>query len=122
MKRLDGHHMMVIEDDYLVAARIVDDLVSAGATVAAVASQPEAFNELTTWHFTAAVVDINLGHGPDYTSATKLQRDRIPFVFLTGYHLDQLTHEFMNVPLVAKPHSAEQLVDAVRRAVDLTDA
>ena len=36
MDRLNGHHILVIEDDYLISASIVDELIERGATVVAV--------------------------------------------------------------------------------------
>jgi CheY-like chemotaxis protein len=122
MNRLDGHHILVVEDDFLISASIVDELIERGATVVAVSNQRDALKELSNWHFTAAVVDINLGHGPDFTSATKLQRERIPFVFITGYQLDMLASTFANVPVLSKPHDTEQLVEALRDAINLAAA
>jgi CheY-like chemotaxis protein len=117
MQRLDGHHILVIEDDFLISASIVDELIESGATVVAVANQCDAFQELTSWHFTAAVVDINLGHGPDYTSAVKLKNELIPFIFITGYELDMLDRALLDVPVVGKPHSKDALVAALLQAI-----
>jgi DNA-binding NtrC family response regulator len=122
MSKLDGQHILVIEDDFLISVSIVDELIEAGATAAGVNSQPDALDHLTSCHFTAAVVDINLGRGPDYASATNLQKAGIPFIFVTGYDSDKLPHEFKTVPLVTKPHSADALVDALLRAIDLATA
>ncbi|WJH38539.1 response regulator (plasmid) [Aliirhizobium terrae] len=122
MDRLNGHHILVIEDDYLISASIVDELIERGATVVAVSNQRDALKELSNWHFTAAVVDINLGHGPDFTSATKLQRERIPFVFITGYDLDMLASAFENVPALRKPHDTDQLAEALLSAINLAAA
>ena len=116
MDSLNGQHILVIEDNYFIATSIVDELISAGATVVPVATQAAAFNELTTWHFTAAVVDINLGYGPD-TSAAKLLRERIPFVFLSGYDSDPVGREFSHVPFLSKPHRGQALVDGLLKAI-----
>ena len=68
---------------------------------------------IETTKIDAAVVDVKLG-GEDVSSLCRLLTERtIPFVFHSGY--TDAPDGWSHVPIVEKPATREQIVDAVGR-------
>src|SRR5438270_8852311 len=85
---LKGRRVLVVEDEYLIAADIAASLEALGAEVAGpAASVAEAltFLERDGDRLDGAVLDVNLGKERVYPLADVLRSRGIPFVFTTGY-------------------------------------
>lgn len=111
---LSGRRVLVVEDDYFLATDTCQWLVDAGAEV--VGPTPdvqEACGLLDDAPVDSAVVDINLGMGPTYEIARRLNRDRVPFLFATGYDRSALPTQFQDNPRIEKPFHQSDLVKAV---------
>lgn len=111
---LTGFYVLVVEDEYYQAKDCCEWLRSAGATVAGpVSSCADAKHILDRARVDAAVVDINLGQGPDFQVASQLTRKGVPFIFATGYDARVVPAGFRQAPLLQKPFEPQDLVAAV---------
>lgn len=98
-------HVLVVEDDYLLALDICDQLQETGARVIGPApSLDVALNLLDhpPWP-EVAILDINLADGKVYPLAKKLIERGIPFVFASSVTPDEIPEYFAAVPLIGKP-------------------
>jgi DNA-binding response OmpR family regulator len=112
---LEGRRVLVVEDDYFLAADTCAWLEAAGAQVVGPAPTSELACALIEGQdIDTAVVDINLGHGPAYDVANRLKDRRVPFLFTTGYDQAAIPAEFHHAPRLQKPVSAADLLRAIR--------
>jgi DNA-binding NtrC family response regulator len=113
VENLAGCNVLVVEDEALVALDLAQALDGAGAHVSIVHSIAQAAAVVEKIKITAAVVDIKVG-GEDVSSLCRdlSQRD-IRFVFYSGYGV--APEGWDHVPIVNKPASREEIVDAVGR-------
>jgi PAS domain S-box-containing protein len=113
---LAGMRLLVIEDEPLIALDLVDRLTKAGAEVAEpVGTENEALQTIADGDFDMAVLDANLHGRPVGDIAAALTRHEIPFVFVTGYGDANLPSSFQHAPVVAKPFSDAQLLEAIMK-------
>jgi CheY-like chemotaxis protein len=100
-----GRTILVVEDDYLVALDLFDELRDAGAEVRGpVASVDDAIREIEkSPHLDAALLDVNIRGGRSYRAADLLRQRRIPFVFITGYDAASIDEGFADIPRCEKP-------------------
>lgn len=111
---LQGKRILVVEDDFYLASDEADLLKQAGATVvgplgAACSEQDIA----SAGPLDGAVVDINLGSGPNFALARVLTSHGVPFAFVTGYDADVVPEEFAGAPRLEKPIRGRDLIAAV---------
>jgi two-component sensor histidine kinase/CheY-like chemotaxis protein len=111
---LADRRFLVVEDESLIALDLVDTLERLGADEArCVSTEQEACVLLEKDTFDYALLDANL-HGRSVENiAAALTRRSIPFVFVTGYGRAGLPAGFGQAPVLAKPVSDEQLLEAV---------
>ncbi|WP_210526686.1 response regulator [Rubellimicrobium arenae] len=102
---LRGRRVLVVEDEFLIAEDLCEELQSCGAKVMGpAASVAEALALLD--HGPApdmAVLDIGLEDEKVYPVADALRARGIPFVFATGYDAWVIPHAYTDVPRVEKP-------------------
>jgi CheY-like chemotaxis protein len=111
---LTGQSILVVEDDYFIAADAAGAVKNAGAEVLGPCSTAEeALTELSRQHPTGALVDINLGDGPSFKVADALLDHQIPFIFLTGYDEGTIPARFADVPRLEKPMDLCLAVDSL---------
>lgn len=111
---LTGFSVLVVEDEYFQAQDCREWLRSAGATVAGpVRSCEDAEHILDQARVDAAVVDINLGQGPDFQVASQLSGRGVPFIFATGYDEKVIPAEFRQALTLQKPFDPQHLIAAV---------
>jgi CheY-like chemotaxis protein len=108
--------VLVVEDEGLVALLIEDMLVDLGFEVAAVTGRlDDAMQLIDEEKLDVVILDVNLEGERSFPLAKRLQSDRVPFVFSTGYGSAGIDEEWNNVPVLRKPFQIQDL----RRA--LTD-
>lgn len=109
-----GKHILVIEDEFLVAMEMVSVMEAAGAAeVEHAATETEALALIRQKRWDAALADANLS-GPGIEQVAAALRDRgVPFVIVTGYGRESLPPKLAGVPLIEKPFRGPQLVKAV---------
>jgi DNA-binding response OmpR family regulator len=116
---LKGYTILLVEDDYLQAREASAILERAGARVIGPVGHVEnAFDLIAAEKPTAAVLDINLGTGPSFEIADRLQAEGIPFLFLTGYDQASIPDRFDGAPRGEKPLREARLVELVGRLCD----
>lgn len=114
--QLAARRFLVIEDEPLVALDISSGLEDAGAAVlASTGSVSEALDIIETKDVDAALLDGNLHGQPVDAIAAALTRRKVPFIFVTGYAREGLPEAFRHVPVLSKPFSQQQLMEAAAR-------
>ena len=111
---LVGFYVLVVEDYYYQARDCCEWLRDAGAIVAGpVGDAVDAKEILDRQRVDAAVVDINLGQGPDFQLASQLTDKGVPFIFATGYDENAIPAEFEQALRLEKPFDSQALIAAV---------
>jgi DNA-binding response OmpR family regulator len=115
---LEGARVLVVEDEYLVAALIQDMLEAAGCVVTGpIPRLPEALDAADRDSYDAAVLDINLGGARIDPVAAVLSRRNVPFLFVTGYGANGLPREYAGRPRLCKPFRMADLIGTLSSLV-----
>ncbi len=109
-----GKRILVVEDEFIVAAMLCDVLEDAGAQpLGPVGRVEDALEIIANQAIDAAVLDWNL-HGQSGMPLAEALRVRdIPFVIATGYGTVEDT--FANQPILSKPYVPEILIEHLAR-------
>jgi len=110
---LRGRCVLVVEDEYLIAADLTASLESLGLKVLGpAASVGEALSLVEkNWdRLDGAVLDINLRDERVYPVADVLMARGVPFVFTTGYDAVAMPSTYACAPRYEKPVDKTQLV------------
>lgn len=111
---LNGHTVLVVDDDYYLAENTRQALEEANATVLGpYGDEDEAIASLEEQPPQYAVVDLNLGSGPSFAIARSLKVRGIPMLLVTGYDRDIIPPDLAGTPCLQKPVSNATLVAAV---------
>ena len=109
MSVLSGRRVLVVEDEFLIAAALCDMLQDSGAVVVGpAATVDQAMQLLQENPVDAALLDMNLNGQWSDPVAEDLQERRTPFVFTTGYGANARADRF-GVRTVSKPYSWEEI-------------
>ena len=105
-----GRRVLVVEDEYLLAEDLREELESQGAEVMGpVASVADALELLRSGPAPyMAILDINLGGEMAYPVADALRARDIPFIFATGYEAQAIPKAYADVPRAEKPVEVRQ--------------
>lgn len=110
-----GMRILLIEDDYHQAQELARLIEGAGAMVVGPIGRRDAAERIIRARgFDLAILDINLGQGPDYDLAFLLRDMDRPFLFLTGYGRVVVPEEFRHILLIEKPVDGSKLLSAIR--------
>ncbi|BCH62269.1 GAF domain-containing protein [Agrobacterium vitis] len=116
---LQGTHVLLVEDNMLIALEAEDMLHELGAVHVALASTITEAEQLLAKHsFQFAMLDINVGRGTSFDLATKLGEAGTPFIFATGYG-DELAIAGRkgNEVIIQKPYERDHLARAVQQVL-----
>ena len=118
MPLLDGLRILVLEDEFLIAADVEQLCRDYGAGEVVVAGDlAEIEPEHVAAQFDAAIVDLMLSGASTLGFASRLRESGLPFIFASGHsEVDELKTAFPEIRLVSKPFSGEDLVEAVAAA------
>jgi DNA-binding response OmpR family regulator len=115
-RRKTGLRVLVVEDEFLLACSLEEDLLSFGfAVVGPFSGVAQAAQVASTEALDLAVLDINLRGEMVYPLAERLMERGIPVLFLTGYGLGVLPFKFRTAPVLAKPYELAALEGAIDR-------
>jgi PAS domain S-box-containing protein len=115
---LAGKHILIIEDEPLVAMDLETLLTSAGCKVAETASSlSTALHAIEATACDAALLDANLGGEPVDEVAAALTRKGVPFAFATGHGVDALPAAFRQAPVLIKPFEPAIVIATLERLV-----
>jgi CheY-like chemotaxis protein len=113
---LQGLRVLVVEDDFFLAADIEDALTRAGAEV--VGPLPDlrsALAEAGQAELDLAVLDINLRNEMVYPVADLLAERGVPFLFATAYQESDLPLRHRGRPFLEKPYEPPALLLALAK-------
>jgi CheY-like chemotaxis protein len=119
---LRDRHILVVEDEYLIAMSLQDSLESAGSVVLGpVTSVDKAIKAIDAGpHIDAVVLDVNLGGVLSYPVADMLVARKIPFVFTSGYEDNILRTRYSQVKTCPKPYLFRAIEEALLEAMSLS--
>ncbi|WP_045835838.1 response regulator [Hyphomicrobium sp. 99] len=108
-------HILLVEDEALIAMQLQLDLEAEGHTVVGPFAQlHEGLKAAADSNFDIALIDINLGADNSAPIAEILDRRRIPFAFTTGYNdLVFLPPRLRDYPHLTKPYNPADVKDLV---------
>jgi CheY-like chemotaxis protein len=110
--------VLVVEDDVLLARCIADLLEDAGAIVIGPAtSVGSALRLLADESIDMASLDIDLGHETSIAIADRLDRSRIPFIYLSGRCMHGLPAPHRSRPFVSKVDLSTKLLPCCRHVL-----
>jgi DNA-binding response OmpR family regulator len=116
---LQGVRVLVVEDEYLVAAMIEEILESAGCIVMGpIPRLREALDAVDHDDYDAAVLDVNLAGERINPVADALSERNVPFLFVTGYGASALPGEYAARPHVCKPFRMAELICALSNVLN----
>jgi CheY-like chemotaxis protein len=102
---LAGRRVLVVEDDFVVAQDLLEELLRCGAQVMGpVATVAEALELLQSGPSPyMAILDIKLRDELVYPVADALRAQGVPFLFTTGYDVWAIPQAYADVMLIEKP-------------------
>jgi CheY-like chemotaxis protein len=114
-----GRHLLVVEDEYIIASDLALWLEGNGAQVLGPAGSVEDALALleTDAMPDAAVLDVNLGDERVYPVADALEAAHVPFVFLSGYDAKAMPERYKDAPCCSKPLNRDVLLRAIARVL-----
>lgn len=113
---LSGMRILIVEDEYFLAADLADALCAAGAAVIGPAGTLEDAGRALDGRIDAVLLDVNLRGELAWPVARRLRERGIPFLLATGYGADSVPDELADAPRIEKPYEAKK---AVRRLAGL---
>ena len=120
-RTLAGCRILIVEDEFLLADDLSEELATAGAIV--LGPTPDVAEALALIgdenRLDGAVLDVNLGGEPSYPVADELTRRGIPFVFTTGYDPNVMPEIYRNIARCQKPVRVTAIRDAIGRVIHM---
>lgn len=115
---LDGAHVLLVEDDFLISADVETALAAAGAEVAKSRTVRDGLALADEEDLTAAILDIRLGRESVAPVARRLTERGIPFFFYSGQvETDAIRKEWPQRKIIPKPANQSTLVNTVAELV-----
>ena len=120
---LSGKRILLVEDEYFIAADLARALESEGAEILGPFSDVQRAQECAdAAGIDVAVLDINLEGARSYPVAEMLDARDVPYLFVTGYDEWALPERFRDAPRLAKPFHMNMVIDEIARLVVRTGA
>jgi DNA-binding NarL/FixJ family response regulator len=117
---LTGHHILLVEDELLIALEVKRTLQAAhGEIVGHASNVAKAMKLADTPNLSSAVLDFRLQFGNSFPVAAKLHAAGVPFIFYTANNISELSAAWPGVPIVMKPASPVRLVNALVSLVNV---
>jgi len=111
---ISGKRVLVVEDEFMVAAMLADALDEEGAIpIGPASSVNEGLSLIETQQIDAAVVDWNLMGELSHEIARELSVRNVPFLISTGY--GSIGEEFGHVPRLTKPYTPLAMIAELRK-------
>lgn len=114
-----GRRILVVEDDLLVVADLVDTLHSMGADVVGpIENIDKALERLENLpDIAGAVLDVNVQGRMVFPLADELERRNVPYVFSTGYDDSEVPVRYSSVQRFSKPSDEREIASVLLQAV-----
>ena len=114
---LTGKRILVVEDEYYIAADLKRALDQAGAVVVGPTGSIEQGLDLAAGPVDAALLDVNLHGTASFEVAEQLGRRGVPYMFLTGYDSWAIPANYDEIARLTKPYLVEKVIEAVELLV-----
>jgi CheY-like chemotaxis protein len=114
---LRGRHILIVEDEMLIALSLTDIVTALGCTSVMVSRVAKAVAIAATQKFDAAILDMNLAGEPGYPVAEALSRYGIPFIISSGYGTEYIVGDHRDRPRLPKPYLPEQVEAALLKVL-----
>ncbi len=108
-----NRHVLIVEDEPIIAFGLEDLLVGEGANVSLATALGEAEDMLDEIDPDWAILDVNLRGSKSYSLAASLVEKGVGFIFATGYGDAEHPPEFRAVPTITKPYSLDHIRQAL---------
>lgn len=110
-----ARHVLIVEDEPLLAYVIEELVIDAGFLIAGVAAKLEtALAIIESGVCDAAIVDANLKGVSSAPAGLALTARQIPFIVLSGYSRDQQPGAFAGALYLQKPCRPDRLIQTLR--------
>jgi DNA-binding NtrC family response regulator len=108
-----GRHVLVVEDDYLLASDLEEALRRVGAMVVGPAASVTQALRLIEQdrRISAALLDVNLGGEMAFPVIDRLRAGGIPVLLTTGYGEADLPGAYQGLPRCEKPYDPAHCLD-----------
>lgn len=117
MKSLTNCRILVVEDEFLIAAALCDMIEDASAIVVGPAhTLSDAMLLVQNREIDAAILDINLNGQLSFPVADLLRASGKPFIFTTGYGASDQTLQ-AGARVLPKPYTWEEVEEQLTKAV-----
>lgn len=110
-------HVLIVEDNALVAMDIEATLNDAGFTALIATQGKKALRAIETEVFDCAVLDVSIVVQQAQELADVLQARKIPCLFSTARSEDSVPMRYRHHPILYKPFSGEKLMEFVHLAM-----
>ena len=115
---MGGKTLLLAEDEMYVAMTLSDLLTEAGYRVLTAARLGDAIGVAERERIDCAILDINLHGEQVYPLCDRLRESGVPFFFTSAYGAEGLADEYRDVPMVPKPYTCDEVVEAIVRQMD----
>jgi CheY-like chemotaxis protein len=113
-ERLHDMRILVVEDEFLLAEVMVEELAREGAIVVGpVARVADAMNVIAREELDGAVLDVNLNGQMAYDVAAELLNRNVRVVLTTGYERDSMPPRLKHLHCCIKPYTIDCIVDGL---------
>lgn len=114
----EGHNILIVEDEPLIAMMLEDFLESMGHKVSGTCdSVSQALAETDKGGFDLAILDVNLKGESVWPVAAALRKKGTPFVLASGGHVEPPPPEFKNAPMIEKPFTIDRVTPIIEAAL-----
>ncbi|MCI4646131.1 MAG: response regulator [Hyphomonadaceae bacterium] len=115
---LERPRILIVEDDYLIALDVEQELLDRGyAPIGPAADLETALEVARTTGLSAAVLDMNLGNQKSFPVARELQTRGVPTLFLSGNDSGALPEDMIDYRVLSKPVDYDQLDKELRKLI-----
>lgn len=113
-------HILIVEDEYLLADELRLELSDEGAVVVGMTSTVDEALELLEAEdrLDGAILDVNLGGEPVFPVADRLIERSVPFLFTTGYDASIIPPRFDGIVRCEKPINTRRVIQAIGRVIE----
>lgn len=110
---LTGRRILIVEDRYLIAAELADEVRSLGGEVVGLSGSLRDAEQYKDIPVDLGLLDVNLGDDLVFPFAEALRARGVPIIFLTGYDEDLLPRTWQDAPRLRKPVTIKALREKV---------
>lgn len=110
----DDKRILVVEDDALIAMDLEDELADRGFEPVCVSSCRGAVRWLETERPLFAILDMHLRSETSFDLAKLLQKQGVPFIFLSGSGPASLPDDLASCTVLTKPVQMDDIIKIIR--------